>query len=118
MKNVKDIKQYRRISRSEGSYTEDETSTTLKTAFELGSEPVLNVLESDDSKSCMPLNKKAEEHQHGVLENWLDNTPSSSENLNGSDSTGISVQSHNTPLTARTNALLTTRSFHLVRPKL
>lgn len=118
MKKIEDINQYRRISRSEGSSTDEDSSRPLKTTFELGSEPVLNVIECDTSKPCIQLQQKVEQNQQDVLKNWIDNTPGSDEQLNYPDSSGSPVQSQNTPLTARTNALLTTRSFHLVKPKL
>ncbi|XP_019872280.2 UV radiation resistance-associated gene protein isoform X2 [Aethina tumida] len=108
-------KQNRRLSRSLGSYTEEDTILQLRTSFELGSEPLLNV--SNDSKDEV----KSLQGQQQFLEKWLETGPNlvcSEESLYpdeilGSTSLNFSTQ----PLTARTDALMNTKSFNLVRPK-
>lgn len=102
-------KPHTRISRSEGSYTDEEGGIVLRSGFELGSEPLLNI-SKDASAGSGDVPK-----QDDVLE---EHTPSSTaSSLPYVLSTGSS-ESQNTPLMARTNALLTTKSFNLVRPKL
>ncbi|KAJ8924929.1 hypothetical protein NQ315_001092 [Exocentrus adspersus] len=108
--------QNKRISRSMGSYTDDEAGLVLKTSFELGSEPLLNV--SDDLKSQLP--SSLQEGQHEYLEKWLKTTPGlicSNENLYPDEYLGTSSASQGSPLMARTDALLSTKSFNLVKPK-
>ncbi|KAG5887925.1 hypothetical protein JTB14_003021 [Gonioctena quinquepunctata] len=110
-----DVKQNRRISRSVGSYTDEEGGFTLRASFELGSDPLVNVTSDITPPST-------EECQQELLEKWLANTPSllcSREDLYPDDFSGVSTMEMPTenPLMARTDALLTTKSFNLIKPK-
>ncbi|XP_018564038.1 uncharacterized protein LOC108905583 [Anoplophora glabripennis] len=120
------VTQSKRMSRSAGSYTDDESSLVLRTTFEIGSEPQLNIsndlnLNSGENESIM-LPECLQEGQQEFLEKWLKTTPnfiSSDENLYPDEYLGTSsgTASQNSPLMARTDALLSTKSFNLVKPK-
>lgn len=120
------VAQNKRISRSAGSYTDDESSLVLRTAFELGSEPRLNTSNdldpNDEENESITLPKCLPEGQQELLEKWLKTAPdliSSQENLYPDEYLGTSsgTVSQNSPLMARTDALLSTKSFNLVKPK-
>lgn len=118
IRNKADIfeKQNRRLSRSVGSYSDEEYNMFSKTVFELGSEPFLNgKTKSDSQRFDDVLVKKRQEEK---IKEWIETTPcSSSENIYPSDiSSSASPKQHN-PLTMRTDALLTRKSFNLVKPK-
>lgn len=93
------------ISRSVGSYTDDECCTS-RVALELGSDPLINAIGSTE------LPPSLEDGQY--LKKWLDSGPTvcSEENLYPDEVMGTTA-----PLTARTDALLNTKSFNLVKPK-
>ncbi|XP_072382566.1 UV radiation resistance-associated gene protein [Diabrotica undecimpunctata] len=96
-----------RISRSVGSYSEEDHKLVLRSEFELGSEPLLNQEHTENK-----------EDQKVFLNKWLATAPSfvcsSEETLSEPHGGAIFDKS---PLMARTNALRTTTSFNLVRPK-
>ncbi|CAH0547955.1 unnamed protein product [Brassicogethes aeneus] len=112
--NADKSKENHRLSRSVGSYTE-ETSLQLRTSLEMGSEPSLNL-------SCnSEADKSTDSDQKKFLEKWLETGPNlvcSEESLYPEEILGTtsSIQAPK-PLTARTDALLNTKSFNLVRPK-
>ncbi|KAJ8954099.1 hypothetical protein NQ318_004404 [Aromia moschata] len=119
-------RQSRRISRSVGSYTDDDCSLVLRTSFELGSEPLLNVSCESQGRSNgsgpTAFAKTLEDGQQEFLEKWLESTPDlicSTENLYPDEFLGATsgVVAENSPLTARTDALLKTKSFNLVKQK-
>lgn len=95
----------KQISRSVGSYTDEECCTS-RAALELGSDPLINAAGSVELPPSL---------EHGqYLKKWLDSGPvvCSEENLYPDEVIGRTV-----PLTARTDALLNTKSFNLVKPK-
>ncbi|KAF5281404.1 hypothetical protein FQA39_LY17800 [Lamprigera yunnana] len=117
------LKQNRRISRSVGSITEEE-DFTFHCSLELGSDPLLNV-SSDTNKSFSsgPLAGRLDEGQQEFLQKWLQSGPAlvcSEENLYPEEILGNTVTistSDSSPLTLRTDALLNTTSFNLIKPK-
>lgn len=120
------VTQSKRISRSADSYTDAESSLVLRTTFELGSEPCLNTSNdlnpNNEEDITFALPKCLPETQQEILEKWLKTTPnlmSSDENLYLDEYLGTSsgTVSQNGPLMARTDALLSTKSFNLVKPK-
>lgn len=108
------VKQNRRLSRSVGSYSDEECSLLSKPVFDLGSEPLLNVVtQSDNHCDDVMVNSQKE-----IIQKWLDTTPcSSNENICPSDISSNASPKQNNPLTVRTDALLTRKSFNLVKPK-
>lgn len=106
-----------RLSRSVGSYSDDEHGLVLRTNFELGSEPSL-LVSCDDQNSQNATTVESKETQQEFLEKWLESTPNfafgSEEILSKSPNNFVSEKS---PLMARTNALRTTTTFNLVKPK-
>ncbi|KAJ8927868.1 hypothetical protein NQ314_019612 [Rhamnusium bicolor] len=129
-KSVEDnssLKQNKRLSRSVGSYTDEESSLVFRTSFELGSEPLLNIShdsqEKNDKNELPELPKSLEESQQEFLEKWLESAPNlicSNENLYPDEFLGTTsgqIVTQNNPLMARTDALLNTKSFNLVKPK-
>lgn len=100
------------ISRSVGSYTtEDECCTSSRVVMEVGSDPQLNAAAVGNSVQLPP----SLEDNGQYLKKWLDSGPTvcSEENLYPDEVMGTTVA----PLTARTDALLNTKSFNLVKPK-
>ncbi|KAJ8979568.1 hypothetical protein NQ317_019143 [Molorchus minor] len=120
-----DIKQTKRISRSVGSYTDDEYSLVLRTSFELGSEPLLNItsVAKEEEQRNEIYVRNLQDGQQEFLEQWIESAPNliySMENLYGDEFLGSSsgqIVSENSPLMARTDALINTKSFNLVKPK-
>lgn len=125
------LKQNRRISRSVGSITEEENVAELHSSLELGSDPLLN-LSSETTKSfggknldLGSLSTNLEDGQQEFLQKWLDSGPAlvcSEENLYPDEILGTTVSvagpaTTNSPLTLRTDALLNTTSFNLIKPK-
>ncbi|XP_057651065.1 UV radiation resistance-associated gene protein [Diorhabda carinulata] len=102
---LKSCKSYtnNRISRSVGSYSDDDAGLVLKTNFEVGSEPVLNI----NSKE----NQEKAENREDRKEIWLESYSGFEETLSRTASYEKS------PLTTRTNALRTSTTFNLVKPK-
>lgn len=108
------VKQNRRLSRSVGSYSDEECNLLSKPVFELGSEPLLNVVSHSDALCDDVIGNNQKE----IIQQWLDNTPcSSNENICPSDISSNASPKQNNPLTVRTDALLTRKSFNLVKPK-
>lgn len=106
----------KQISRSVGSYTDEECSTT-RVALELGSDPLIN------AAGGVELPPSLEDGQE-YLRKWLDSGPAmvcSEENLYPEEVMGTTVKEggsgNGVPLTERTDALLNTKSFNLVKPK-
>lgn len=117
-KNSEDVslRQQRRFSRSVGSYSDEECSKLSKPIFELGSEPLLNIPTTEGNH--LYENVLIENSQKEIIKKWLEDTPcSSSENICPSDVSSSASPKHNNPLTARTDALLTRKTFNLVKPK-
>ncbi|KAK4873183.1 hypothetical protein RN001_015212 [Aquatica leii] len=117
------LKQNRRISRSVGSITEEE-NFDLHSSLELGSDPLINVsAESNKSFNSRPLNSRLDDGQQEFLQKWLDSGPAlvcSEENLYPDEILGSTIgisNSSSSPLTTRTDALLNTTSFNLIKPK-
>ncbi|KAK5640261.1 hypothetical protein RI129_011072 [Pyrocoelia pectoralis] len=112
------LKQNRRISRSVGSITEEDFD--LHSSLELGSDPLINV-SAETNKSFS--RGRLDDGQQEFLQKWLDSGPAlvcSEENLYPDEilgSTAAISNSDNSPLTLRTDALLTTTSFNLIKPK-
>lgn len=114
------------ISRSVGSYTtEDECCTSSRMVMEVGSDPQLNAAATtatatatvgggSSSSSSVQLPPSLEDNGQ-YLKKWLDSGPTvcSEESLYPDEVMGTTVA----PLTARTDALLNTKSFNLVKPK-
>lgn len=88
----------KQISRSVGSYTTDEECYSSR----LGSDPVL-------SSQLPPSLEDGQEY----LRKWLD----SGATMVSSDENLCPIEEVPLPLTARTDALLNTKSFNLVKPK-
>lgn len=110
------LRQNRRLSRSVGSYSDEEYDGFSKPAFELGSEPVLNASSHSEKQilDCVFL----ENSQKQIIPKWFDDTPcSSSENICSSDISSNASPNQTNPLTLRTDALLTRKTFNLVKPK-
>ncbi|CAH1155271.1 unnamed protein product [Phaedon cochleariae] len=109
----------RRISRSVGSYSDEENGFSLAASFEVGSEPALTVDGRCDSR------KKEEDSSRlpqsmgegQFLERWLENTPMcSNEDMYPEEVLGTSSEREKV-LLARADALRSTKSFNLMRPK-
>lgn len=126
------LKQNRRISRSVGSITEEENLLELHSSLELGSDPLLNLsvegLKNFSSKNLNleSISTTVEDGQQEFLQKWLDSGPAlvcSEENLYPDEILGTTVSiggstgTNSSPLTLRTNALLNTTSFNLIKPK-
>ncbi|KAF5282259.1 hypothetical protein FQR65_LT14391 [Abscondita terminalis] len=115
------LKQNRRISRSVGSITEEE-DFDLHSSLELGSDPLINV-SVETNKSFRSVGSRLEDGQQEFLQKWLDSGPAlvcSEEHLYPDEILGNTVgisNSNNSPLTMRTDALLNTTSFNLIKPK-
>ncbi|XP_017777577.1 PREDICTED: UV radiation resistance-associated gene protein [Nicrophorus vespilloides] len=106
----------KRLSRSLGSYTDEDKGLELCASIELSSDPLLNVSSSDTSKE-----NSGESAQQEFLHKWLNSGPivCSEENLYPDEFLGSTSHSsaHDSPLTLRTDALLKTTPFNLVKPK-
>lgn len=96
----------KQISRSVGSYTDEECCTS-QAAIAAGSDPSIAI-------ANVELPSSLENGQQEYLKKWLDSGPivCSEENLYPDEVIGATV-----PLTTRTDALLNTKSFNLVKPK-
>lgn len=118
-----------RLSRSVGSYSDDdqlldgsveERRSRLISGYDAGSEPTLN--EEIDTRS-KPTGESIDK-QEVYLRQWLETGPAlicSEEHLYPDEVLGVtavaSTSTQDTPLTARTNALLARKTFNLVKPK-
>lgn len=110
------IKQNRRVSRSAGSYSDEESAAISKPVFVLGSEPLLNTSYQSQIQSFEEV--LLDSSQKDIIQKWLENTPcSSNENICPSVISSSASPKGNNPLTARTSALLTRKTFNLVKPK-
>lgn len=119
---------YKRKSRSVGSYTDEESLLEYKNNCEIGSDPLINISSCTNPSDLTTFDaiKNTAIDQREFLEKWLDNGPAlvaSEENLYPEEILGVEeVNPHPvTPqrqLTMRTDALLNTTSFNLVKPKL
>lgn len=118
----------KRKSRSVGSYTDDESLLESKNNFEVGSDPLINVSSDTNPGDVRNFDdmETTEVDQREFLEKWLDNGPAliaAEESLYPEEILGVEESSTSTsapdrPLTLRTDALLNTTSFNLVKPKL
>lgn len=111
----------KRKSRSVCSFT-DEEKTELKDVLGLGSDPALNlsiekVKKTADELDVVMLPESVEDRQSEFLQKWLDSGPAlvcSEENLYPEEILGTAEENL---LTVRTDALVNTKSFNLVKPK-
>lgn len=117
-----DTKLLKHKSRSVGSYT-DESLLELKNNLEVGSDPLLNI-SSDVSNDGINIGLpgSSEERQQEFLQKWLDSGPAlvcSEQSLYPDEVLGTvaDVSRPERQLTSRTDALLNTTSFNLVKPK-
>lgn len=115
-------RQENRISRSVGSYT-DEDKQELGDSIYSGSDPLLNKADINNINST-PQNhqptidiipKEAQDTKE-VIELSMGKVENSNEQIKNCGEIVI-VDTHTNPLTSRTDALLNTTSFKLVRPK-
>lgn len=120
---------FKRKSRSVGSYVDDESLLEFKNNCEIGSDPLINISSCTNPGSDITNFddiKNSEIDQREFLEKWLDNGPAlvaSEENLYPEEILGVEeINPHPvTPqrqLTLRTDALINTTTFNLVKPKL
>lgn len=118
----------RRISRSVGSYTDDEKTDLGQSNLEVGSDPLLiaSVQGSEINLSDQSLSNSLGEGRKEFLQQWFNNTSShicSEENLCSQFSSSVDQESEEevtteNTLTKRTEALVQKgTTFHLVKPR-
>lgn len=113
----------KRISRSVGSYSDEERSSSLlKANSDLGSEPQINICRGEEDHNFVA--EDIEGIHNKLLGVWLEETPNylglNKDMYTDECSSVVSEQdlSQSTPpLMARTDALINTKSFNLVKPK-
>lgn len=105
----------KQISRSVGSYADDECPTS-RAGPEMGSDPLINAAGTELPPSL--------DDGQEYLRKWLDSGPAmvcSEENLYPEEVMGTTAREDGhggrVELTARTDALLNTKSFNLVKPR-
>ncbi|KAI4471451.1 uv radiation resistance-associated protein [Holotrichia oblita] len=108
----------KRISRSVGSYDEDKVE--LYSSVNLGSDPFLNLSRVEEKvvERCLPLQNDLNERT--FVEKWLNSNVTDVDSKKCTEDLIVREnrnENGNSPLTRRTDALLNTTSFHLVKPK-
>lgn len=113
---------HKRISRSVGSYDDDKVE--LYSSITLGSDPFLNSSgfngrTHEDKRTYLPKVDHVDEMM--VVEKWLNSNMTPTEGKHYSEDLKVledrNEDTNNSPLTRRTDALLNTTSFNLVKPK-
>lgn len=91
----------------------------LYSSVTLGSDPFLNSSGFHEKLHEEPYPSKGDDTNESIgVDEWLNSNVTRLEGKNHSDDLSVNTpEDRNSPLTRRTDALLNTISFHLVKPK-